>query len=1525
MGVVYKARQKSLNRLVALKLLAPEREKDPQFSARFVHEAQALAKLSHPHIVTVHDFGQAGGFYYLLMEFVDGANLRTLLQTHKFTPEQALAIVPPLCDALQYAHDRGIVHRDIKPENLLMDKEGSVKVADFGLAKMLDADPDEKPVGTPRYMAPEQVADPAHVDNRADIYSLGVVFYEMLTGELPGRQFEAPSRKVQIDVRLDEVVLRALEKNPEMRFQQVSMLKTQVETIAGDPGSAHVSGVVSEVYGSNQSSAEKVEIDPPATTQATAGESGAIHKMPAHFSRTAIVGACWATFFFFALVSFFILRRLPVWSGIPPYRAWQTLLVGLPTLTVFTAPIGTTILGWVAVAQIRRSGGKLHGLWLAVFDGLFFLLLALDYGITWFLDELGIAFHFWTHNYDPISNAFLTVCSISVWLVVDWLIIRRVWHAVNQPTQSPASQSPQEKPSTAQDIFRQPFEHVYGPWKPSHFWRWILIIFFAVALFVAVQFGIAVTTAKHAESSQRWQQIKHGMSRESVHSKLGEPDAQHQANPPFETVEIWKEKTWFGAAALDLTFDSTGHVVGIGNESVTWPGNMFIGVPTDSSSTPYLLLFFGIPAVVLAVTLLIIRRIWRAVNAGSDGIAPGSASNKTTDVSSQVRSGKRSWFTSPLSSPEVQEIAAHMTPSEKREMMWLGGMFGIWNAATWFAPIWVLFFMAKPFNNWKLALVAWAIGIVFYPAWFKMMWKAACSTEWAREQGIKPESLKKYSFAPKNLWKLAAFLSVFILFAVGMELVITKLMGVTQLLESAKAVTAQQQARGALQVTLGDHLGRLLAEKQIIYSHLTFEPAPSLQRITIHFDGLKAASTEAVGQWHPITGDITLDFHPPNQWHYSGSGDLSALNGTIATATPGFPWPSQTTRALTAAEKPLLHVTVRVLDVPATFDDAQLLRPSGLLDSGEVKILAAPYVVVPSGSEGAIELPPNEGIGAGGSPVLSGRTKTLYVKPTLEPGTAHVRYTLDGLVRGVGDASHSLARQPIRSDSLQLGELQLAESNGLPNGHRQLVVISAEMEVLKAGASGNILTTPSAAPNLSAETGLNAKQIESRLWYEISQNLRGNWPAVDPGEYVIFDSLSVAISPDLKTATVNVVKPQHMKVYPGGESNGAVFSGGFEVQYVGGGRYEVTGTGGFTGRQFTVDTSSPQGSKAAVLSFRPVVERELPDLEAGTQDFLFFCLAKGQIVHPPFPVKFISTAWVGQPPDGLSFIEITPQLKEWARAQGVDLVFCFEKSRWHWQTLEARIRREYDVTKDTAIHHPETFETITPEIALHRLAGPRLNWENATMNEYQDNAFVTSVGTDADYSTDTGLVLFQTRDKTAGALDIQADSAIHGVKIRYKLVQNAAASPAPTPSSQVDAEVKFFEVPSGLPLDLNHFDFAAVANQHGVTLLSAPRVTVSSGRECEIDVVNGATKDSFATTPTGVTARLRPTLDGETVHYAAKFTISTRQTPNDPTRTEIREFTHVGDASLDRPVVFDVGTGEIGKRSLAWMVFSIPK
>jgi serine/threonine protein kinase/tetratricopeptide (TPR) repeat protein len=239
MGVVYKARQPRLNRLVALKILAREKQQDAQFTERFVREAQALARLNHPNIVTVHDFGEAGGHCYLVMEFVDGLNLRQLLQTGKMPPEQALTIVPKICEALQYAHNEGIVHRDIKPENILLDKSGRVKIADFGIAKMMGDETGQQTltgtkdaVGTPHYMAPEQIEKPLTVDHRADIYSLGVVFYEMLTGELPLGKFQPPSKKVQIDVRLDEVVLHALEKEPERRYQQVSEVKTQLETIA---------------------------------------------------------------------------------------------------------------------------------------------------------------------------------------------------------------------------------------------------------------------------------------------------------------------------------------------------------------------------------------------------------------------------------------------------------------------------------------------------------------------------------------------------------------------------------------------------------------------------------------------------------------------------------------------------------------------------------------------------------------------------------------------------------------------------------------------------------------------------------------------------------------------------------------------------------------------------------------------------------------------------------------------------------------------------------------------------------------------------------------------------------------------------------------------------------------------------------------------------------------------------------------------------------------------------------------------
>jgi serine/threonine protein kinase len=259
MGIVYKARQKSLNRLVAIKVLAPEREHDSHFAARFTREAEILARLNHPHIVTIHDFGESGGLFYLVMEFVDGVNLRDILSEGRMEPRQALAIVPEICDALQYAHDQGIVHRDIKPENILLDRNGRVKVADFGIAKLAGVEvgnaSDGGPVashltaagkvlGTPAYMAPEQMTEPDKVDHRADIYAVGAVFYQMLTGETPKESAPPPSRKVTIDVRLDEIVLRALEKDPERRYQKVSEVRTRLDTLGAPPPSPALSSSV---------------------------------------------------------------------------------------------------------------------------------------------------------------------------------------------------------------------------------------------------------------------------------------------------------------------------------------------------------------------------------------------------------------------------------------------------------------------------------------------------------------------------------------------------------------------------------------------------------------------------------------------------------------------------------------------------------------------------------------------------------------------------------------------------------------------------------------------------------------------------------------------------------------------------------------------------------------------------------------------------------------------------------------------------------------------------------------------------------------------------------------------------------------------------------------------------------------------------------------------------------------------------------------------------------------------------------
>ncbi len=335
MGAVYRARQKQLDRIVALKILPPDIGRDPAFAERFAREARALARLNHPGIVTLYEFGKTDAdLYFFLMEFVDGVNLRALLAGGRIAPREALAIVPQVCDALQYAHDNGIVHRDIKPENILLDRRGRVKVADFGLAKIVGQEESlggdssstlamteaGKVIGTPNYMAPEQIGQPTEVDHRADIYALGVVFYQMLTGELPAEQIKPPSSMVRIDVRLDEVVLRAMEKDRSRRYQQASQIRTEVEALSQPPAIPAPAGFPTETPRSA------------AVTQ-TAGEPRRLY-------------GWWVAWLIHATGAFLIIS-VALFMAPKFVRIYNEFNVKLPTMTVITlATIQFLKWGW---------------------------------------------------------------------------------------------------------------------------------------------------------------------------------------------------------------------------------------------------------------------------------------------------------------------------------------------------------------------------------------------------------------------------------------------------------------------------------------------------------------------------------------------------------------------------------------------------------------------------------------------------------------------------------------------------------------------------------------------------------------------------------------------------------------------------------------------------------------------------------------------------------------------------------------------------------------------------------------------------------------------------------------------------------------------------------------------------------------------------------------------------------------------------------------------------------------------------
>jgi tetratricopeptide (TPR) repeat protein/predicted Ser/Thr protein kinase len=253
MATVWKAYHPALDRYVAIKVLHPSFKEDPQFTARFQREARIVAKLIHPHIVPIYDFSEHEGMAYLVMRYIDGRTLKAILKEGPLTTERVMEILEPAGRALAYAHEEGVLHRDIKPSNFILTPEGEVFLTDFGLARMAETTEStlsrDMLVGTPQYISPEQ-ARGEKLDARTDIYSLGVVLFEMLTGKVPYdadtpyavihdhifSPLPLPTEfKPDIPEAVERVVLKALAKNRNDRFENVEeMISALEEALAGE-------------------------------------------------------------------------------------------------------------------------------------------------------------------------------------------------------------------------------------------------------------------------------------------------------------------------------------------------------------------------------------------------------------------------------------------------------------------------------------------------------------------------------------------------------------------------------------------------------------------------------------------------------------------------------------------------------------------------------------------------------------------------------------------------------------------------------------------------------------------------------------------------------------------------------------------------------------------------------------------------------------------------------------------------------------------------------------------------------------------------------------------------------------------------------------------------------------------------------------------------------------------------------------------------------------------------------------------
>jgi serine/threonine protein kinase len=1090
MGAVYKARQKQLDRVVALKILPPGIGDNAAFAERFTREAKALAKLNHPGIVTLYEFGVAAGIlpavepgfqsggknvgtselvenlefaasssanpdgkmppstagrmpaatslYFFLMEFVDGVNLRQLLHAGRISAREALAIVPQICDALQFAHDQGIVHRDIKPENILLDRRGRVKVADFGLAKIVgtergsvsrsrdeNADASEKSessitsgsaaghrpalqeltdagkvMGTPQYMSPEQIHAPSEVDHRADIYALGVVFYQMLTGELPGKQLQPPSTKVHIDVRLDEIVLRALEKNPELRYQQVSEVKTLVETIvATPPGSSR----------REEAQAKKAESGKPADK--TKRFVPVLRWRDRWFWDTSYVTLIAFVPF---MLSWMLFGSLVMFVGA---KAWLALIPGGMGL-LFGAING--LVGW----RVRALKAQLPKTDAEVAEAMFFERPKQTPGIAVLhhdrLELQGIA---------VIDRLVVPLDDIASVSEVRWFNGKRLWWkrgfvldlkngqrvgvAVAEPFARrwrarlsggtlpelpvPSFQTEWKSPTTGWGwfigqlfgiTFTSPKAFVlanlsalgflgflgclsYAPVPGAHYFK---IFYGLYGLFGLVGFGFLVEFAKRPKAkttgqaplsvfgfwsalergdyAQSWQAaaplfqqsisqeawIAHmekvrrplGLARSkkmrsinitpdralmdavyetsfdgplimvesvsfamhpdgqykvihySIHP-LGEKPAGSAAEANVSTSRTKRVLLWFADQIL-LLFDFTAYVVPYVERDGQRRFNLW----------PFLLLFcssIGFLCYGGNLGIELVQKFWHTKSASENlfTLSPQEQSMLIWTVIGAV--GRLAALNlgsnnakGTARGPADQRITAQRLLVVFRRLLLLAALAGVG------ALIGKLLVAATEAANdpSKIIRVAWAVGIGLAVLGFaKVVWSFFRLYRGVRQKV--DETLAAGKTVPAEPAKKNSARALLPLVPILVAAVVLVL--VSRNIAARRAAEAQQQARGALQIELGDKLGKLLInERRITYATVKFDYVPDAPRILLHYSGLKDWRSKTNGGPRALHGDLVLNFEPPDFWRVTGAGDLAKINTSFQTAAHGYVW-----------------------------------------------------------------------------------------------------------------------------------------------------------------------------------------------------------------------------------------------------------------------------------------------------------------------------------------------------------------------------------------------------------------------------------------------------------------------------------------------------------------------------------------------------------------------------------------------------------------------------------------------------------